>query len=160
MCSLSVTHDHTLSLILLCVLSGLEWKTCVGQWQSIECVLLVEMVLLWDSDRRVTVNNIQVMLVCGRPGDRGGGTETAAASRHQMCVNRMCSLGRNGSLMDAPDCTWHRKMHRHPRGTTARLKKKNAGEFMRSTLDRICYMMCPVWRHEPAFHFFFQMNLH
>jgi len=34
----------------------------------------------WDSDRRVTVNNIQVMLVCGRPGDRGGGTETPAAS--------------------------------------------------------------------------------
>ena len=34
----------------------------------------------WDSDRRVTVNNIQVMLVCGSPGDRGGGTETPAAS--------------------------------------------------------------------------------
>jgi len=33
-----------------------------------------------DSDRRVTVNNIQVILVCGRPGDRGGGTETPAAS--------------------------------------------------------------------------------
>ena len=30
----------------------------------------------WDSDRRVTVNNTQVMLVCVRPGDRGGGTET------------------------------------------------------------------------------------
>ena len=27
-----------------------------------------------DSDRRVTVNNIQVILVCGRPGDRGSGT--------------------------------------------------------------------------------------
>ena len=40
----------------------------------------------WDSDRRVTVNNIQVMLVCGRPGDRGGGTETPDASvpRHKM----------------------------------------------------------------------------
>jgi hypothetical protein len=25
-----------------------------------------------DSDRRVAVNNIQVILVCGRPGDRGG----------------------------------------------------------------------------------------
>jgi hypothetical protein len=25
-----------------------------------------------DSDRRVTVNNIQVILVCGLPGDRGG----------------------------------------------------------------------------------------
>ena len=25
-----------------------------------------------DSDRHVTVNNIQVILVCGRPGDRGG----------------------------------------------------------------------------------------
>ena len=48
--------------------------------------------------------------------------------RGTVTVNRMCSLGRNGSLMDAPDCTWHRKMHRHPRGTTARLKKKNAGE--------------------------------
>ena len=44
--------------------------------------------------------------------------------RGTVTVNRMCSLGRNGSLMDAPDCTWHRKMHRHPRGTTARLKKK------------------------------------
>ena len=31
-----------------------------------------------DSDRRVTVNNIQVILVCCRPGDRGGGTETPA----------------------------------------------------------------------------------
>jgi len=40
----------------------------------------------WDSDRRVTVNNIQVMLVCGLPGDRGGGTETPAASvpRHKV----------------------------------------------------------------------------
>ena len=40
----------------------------------------------WDSDRRVAVNNIQVMLVCGRPGDRGGGTETPAASvpRHKV----------------------------------------------------------------------------
>jgi hypothetical protein len=40
----------------------------------------------WDSDRRVTVNNIQVMLVCGRPGGRGGGTETPAASvpRHNV----------------------------------------------------------------------------
>ena len=39
-----------------------------------------------DSDRRVTVNNIQVILVCGRPGDRGGGTETPAASvpRHKV----------------------------------------------------------------------------
>jgi hypothetical protein len=39
-----------------------------------------------DSDRRVTVNNIQVMLVCGLPGDRGGGTETPAASvpRHKV----------------------------------------------------------------------------
>ena len=33
-----------------------------------------------DSDRHVTVNNIQVILVCGRPGDRGGGNETPAAS--------------------------------------------------------------------------------
>ena len=35
-----------------------------------------------DSDRRVTVNNIQVILVYGRrgPGDLGGGTETPAAS--------------------------------------------------------------------------------
>ena len=40
----------------------------------------------WDSDRRVTVNNIQVLLVCGRLGDRGGGTETPAASvpRHKV----------------------------------------------------------------------------
>jgi len=28
----------------------------------------------------VTVNNIQVILVCGRPGDRGGGTETPTGS--------------------------------------------------------------------------------
>jgi len=33
-----------------------------------------------DSDRRVTVNNIQVILVCGRPGDRGGCTETPGAA--------------------------------------------------------------------------------
>jgi len=34
----------------------------------------------------MTVNNIQVILVCGRPGDRGGGTETPAASvsRHHQ----------------------------------------------------------------------------
>ena len=34
----------------------------------------------------MTVNNIQVILVCGRPGDRGGGTETPAASvpRHKV----------------------------------------------------------------------------
>jgi len=39
-----------------------------------------------DSDRRVTVNNIQVMLVCCRPSDWGDGTETPAASvpRHKV----------------------------------------------------------------------------
>jgi hypothetical protein len=39
-----------------------------------------------DSDKRVTVNNIQVILVCGRPGDLGCGTETPAASvpRHKV----------------------------------------------------------------------------
>ena len=33
-----------------------------------------------------TVNTIQVILVCGRPGDRGGGNETPAASvpRHKV----------------------------------------------------------------------------
>ena len=51
----------------------------------------------WDSDRRVTVNNIQVMLVCGRPGDRGGGTETPAASvpRHKAL---QCRPGTPGIL--------------------------------------------------------------
>ena len=40
----------------------------------------------WDSDRSVTVNNTQVMLVCVRPGDRVGGTKTPAASvpRHKV----------------------------------------------------------------------------
>ncbi len=32
------------------------------------------------TDALHTVNNIQVILVCCRPGDRGGGTETPAAS--------------------------------------------------------------------------------
>jgi len=50
----------------------------------------------WDSGRRVTVNNIQVMLVCGRPGDRGGGTETPAASV-QYSVPRQYSVFSNCS---------------------------------------------------------------
>ena len=38
------------------------------------------------TDALHTVNNIQVILVCCRPGDRGGGTETPAASvpRHKV----------------------------------------------------------------------------